>query len=94
MGNLLWSPDGNLVALTLAIEPCGGEYGISKTIWAESSTILLIDAMTLETKTFLEEDPRLFVTWEWIEDGEITLQDGVEGALWKMDISNGGLAKE
>jgi hypothetical protein len=92
-GNILWSPDGNALALTLAINPCTGEYGISKTVWAESTSILWVDAETLQQKILVEEDRRWFITWEWTEPGKITITDGQENSIWHLDVNTGGISR-
>ena len=92
-GNILWSPDGTAVALTLAINPCTGEYGVSKTVWAESTTILLMDVETLQQKVLVNEDSRWFVTWEWNEPERITIADGEENSLWQLDVNTGEITR-
>jgi len=93
-GNLLWSPDSKSLALTLAINPCTGVYGISKTVWAESTTILWVDAKTLQQKVLVKEDPRLFVTTEWNEPDTITVIDGKENSLWYLNVNTGEVLKK
>lgn len=92
-GNILWSPDGNALSLTLAINPCTGEYGVSKTVWAESTTILWVDSETLQQEVLVEEDPRWFITWEWIEPGKITITDGQENSVWHLDVNTGEITR-
>jgi hypothetical protein len=94
IGNILWSPDGNALVLTLAINPCTGVYGLSKTVWAESTTILWVDAETLQQKVLVKEDPRLFITWEWNEPEKITIVDGEESALWHLDVNTGEITRK
>ncbi len=93
-GNILWSPDGTSLALTLAINPCTGVYGVSKTVWAESTTILWVDAKTFQQKVLVKEDPRLFITWEWNKPGKITITDGEENSLWYLDVNTGEITRE
>jgi hypothetical protein len=92
-GNILWAPDGESFVLTLAINPCTGEYGRSKTVWAESTTILLIDAKTLQQKILIKEDPRLFITWEWNELNKIVITDGEENSIWHLDANTGEVTR-
>jgi hypothetical protein len=84
-GNIVWAPDGRALALTLAILPCAGDHRASKTVWAESTTILLLDTATLQPKILLREDPRLFITLEWNEPNKIVITDGEENSLWHLD---------
>jgi hypothetical protein len=93
-GNILWSPDGSALILTLAINPCKGEYGLSKTVWAESTTILWVNAETLQQKVLVSEDPRLFITLEWNNPEKITLVDGEENSLWFLDVNTGEITRE
>lgn len=92
-GNLIWSPDGAFLALTLAIHPCEGEYGVSKTVWAQSTSIIQVNAATLEQKVLVQEDPRLFITWEWNESGTITTVDGKENSIWHLDVDTGEITR-
>jgi hypothetical protein len=93
-GDIRWSPDGKSLALTLAINPCTGEYGASKTVWAKSTTILWVDVETLQQKILINEDPRLFIIWEWNEPEKITIVDGEENFLWYLDVSSKEITKE
>lgn len=92
-GNILWSPDGEAFVLTLAIHPCAGEHRNSKTVWAESTTILWVDANTLQQKVLVDEDPRLFITLEWNEPNKIGITDGEENSLWHLDVNTGEIAR-
>jgi hypothetical protein len=92
-GNIVWSPDGESFALTLAIQPCAGEHSLSQTVWAESTTILAVDATTLEQKTLIQEDSRLFITLEWNEPNKIGIADGEEGSLWHLDVNTGEITR-
>lgn len=94
VGSILWSPDGKSLALTLAINPCMGIADPSKTVWAESTSILLVDAKTLQQKVLVKEDPRLFTIWEWKEPGKITITDGKENALWYSNVNSGEITRE
>ena len=93
-GNLVWSPDGASLALTLAIHPCTGPYGVSKTVWAESTTVIQVDVETFEQRILVEEDPRLFITWEWNEPGKITVVDGEQNSVWQLDGDTGEITRK
>ncbi|HUE98718.1 MAG TPA: hypothetical protein VMN99_05660 [Anaerolineales bacterium] len=93
-GNIVWSPDGRSLALTLAINPCtGGGYGVSETVWSESTTILWVDAETLQQKILIEEDARLFITVEWNELNKIVITDGEENSIWHLDVNTGEITR-
>jgi hypothetical protein len=92
-GNISWSPDGISLALTLAINPCTGDFVDSKTVYAESTTILLVDAVTLEQRVLVEEDPRLFITHEWEEPEYITITDGMENSIWRLVVDTGEIIR-
>ncbi len=86
-GNIFWSPKGNMLALTLAIQPCTGEspeFGI----YAKSTSIIIIDPSTLEVMTILKEDPRRLVTSAWNEDELIDLKDP-KGKSWVLNLRTG-----
>lgn len=93
-GNILWSPDGKAVALTLAINPCTGPYGVSKTVWADSTTILLVDVETLQQTVLVKEDPRWFITWEWNEPERIIVVGGQEDGVWYLNINTREITRE
>ena len=93
VGNILWSPDGSALALTLAIDPCAGSHALSKTVWSESTTILWIDTKSLQQRILVQEDPRLFVTVEWNEPQRIVITDGEENSLWHLDVTTGEITR-
>lgn len=88
-GNIVWSPDGSVLVLTLAIHPCTGPYGVSKTVWAESTSLVWVDANTLQQRVLIEEDPRLFIPVEWDKPEQIVITDGEENSLWYLDVKTG-----
>jgi hypothetical protein len=80
-GHIVWSPDGAALALTLALEPCS-------TNWAAAVAVLRVQVETLEQRTLIQEDERLFVTTQWPEPDQVLLQDEV-GNSWWMDADTG-----
>ena len=93
-GHLLWSPDGKAFAFTLAIDPCSGTFDEGRSFWAESTSILWMDAETLGRRTLLEEDPRLLVIHEWKENDVVTLMGEDENDLWEMDVETGEIVNK
>jgi hypothetical protein len=77
-GQIVWSPDGAALALTLAIHPCS--FG-----WAESVSVVLVEVTTLKQTTLIHEDKRLFTTAEWSAPDRILLKDD-DGNSWWMDL--------
>ena len=92
-GNIVWSPDAKSFALTLATNPCTGEYGVSRTVWAESTTILWVGAETLDQKDLIQEDPRLFATVEWNAPNKVVIMDGLVSSVWQLDIESGEITR-
>ena len=80
-GNVVWSPDGNSLVLTIANNPCS-------TGWAQSTSIVQINLTTLEARPLLENDSRLLVMAEWPEPSTIVLQDQ-NGQQVKMNAATG-----
>jgi Tol biopolymer transport system component len=80
-GVMVWSPDGNAIAMTVANKPClpGWTQGI-----------LLLDVDTLTPTVILEPDERLLQTNDWPETGKIILEDR-EHALYWLETSSGEL---
>jgi hypothetical protein len=80
-GHVVWSPDGAALMLTLALQPCS-------TNWAASVSVLRVKVETLEQRTLVQEDERLFVTAQWPAPDAVLLQDEA-GNLWWMDANTG-----
>lgn len=86
-GNIVWSPNGQLLALTLANRPCAGDYTGSG-IFAQSTSILIVDIATLEVRKITDGDKRRLVTVKWFEADKIELEDPI-GISWILDAING-----
>jgi hypothetical protein len=84
-GHVVWSPDGAALALTLALRPCS-------TNWAVSVSVLRVEVETLEQRTLVQEDERLFVTAQWPTPDEVLLQDEA-GNSWRMDANTGQIGE-
>jgi len=80
-GHIVWSPDGTALVLTLAIRTCS-------TNWAESVSVVRVEAATLKQATLIREDERLFTTVEWPTPDKVLLKDDGE-RLWWMDAGTG-----
>lgn len=86
-GNITWSPSGDSIAITLAFKPCSVGYnGVG--LFAESSSILVIDPSTAEVKTLVKEDRRRLTTVAWYDSEQIELKDGNEKS-WVLNIQTG-----
>ena len=80
-GNVVWSPDGDSLILTIANAPCSDG-------WARSTSIVQANLATLEAKSLLEDDSRLLLTTDWPEPSTIVLQDQ-NGKQVKMNAETG-----
>jgi len=78
-GALVWSPDGIMLALTGAENPC--QAG-----WAH--TIVVVDTSDLTPRTLNLPDERLLNTNDWQEAGKILLED-FDRNLWWLDVESG-----
>jgi Tol biopolymer transport system component len=77
--HLLWSPNGNLLVLTIDIDVCGPGW---------STAIVQVDVATLSQTVLLHEDEKLLYTIEWLEANRILLwEEG--GHLWWLDTTTG-----
>jgi hypothetical protein len=85
-GHIVWSPDGAALALTLALKPCS-------TNWAAAVAVMRVDVETLETRTLIQEDERLFITAQWPEPDQVLLQDKA-GNSWWMDANTGQVGEQ
>jgi Tol biopolymer transport system component len=90
-GNIVWSPEGDMLALTLAIQPCTGGYPGSG-VYSKSTSILIINTSTLEVRTVVEEDDRRLVTSAWNEVGQVELKDP-EGNPWILNVRTGQISQ-
>jgi Tol biopolymer transport system component len=86
-GYIVWSPDNEMLALTLAIQPCTGNYS-GTGIYAKTTSILTIDTSTLEVRTLVEKDNRRLVTMGWAEADNIELED-FQKSPWLLDARTG-----
>jgi len=81
---IIWSPDGKALALTVAIGACDVvEDG-------ESTSILLVDAVSLAVKPIVLEDKRYLVAGEWVGNDRLLLRDPQRN-IWSWDRESGEL---
>lgn len=86
-GQVIWSPDGREVALTVA-DDGGGSDSPCATAQSATHTILRVDADTLEVRLRLAHEPRRLVTQSWSQLGLIKLTDP-ETKAWLLDPQTG-----
>jgi hypothetical protein len=78
-GAMVWSPDGAMLALTGAKQPCQAGW---------THAIMVIEPSDLTPQTLLPLDERLFITREWPETGKILLED-IDRDLFWLDVDSG-----
>lgn len=78
VGNIVWSPDGRRLLLTVAHNPCFLD-------WSHST--LLVD-LDLTVFTLIDHDPRQFTIEAWAKPETARLVDK-DGALWELDVASG-----
>lgn len=83
-GNILWSPDGQALMLTLAANPCDPAN------WVQS--IARVDLAALSSTSLIRDDKRLLTTTEWSEANKVLLTDK-DGNLWTMEATTGKLTR-
>ncbi len=86
-GQVIWSPDGREVALTVADDSSGSSSPCTSE-QAATHTILRMDADTLEVRLRLAHDPRRLVTQSWSQLGLIKLTDP-KAIAWLLDPQTG-----
>ena len=83
MGRIVWSPDGEALMLTVAIDACGPpEEG--------THTIVRVDAETLSQTTIIPQDDRLFTTEAWPRADRVLLKDQ-DGKTWWLEPEAGAM---
>jgi Tol biopolymer transport system component len=82
-GNLVWSPDGDSLLLTMVHDPCGSD-------WRHS--IVRIDSSDLTAETLIDQDERLFTIREWSEADTALLTDNA-GDTWQLNILTGDITQ-
>lgn len=86
-GNIFWAPDGKSLTLTIANQPCIGEYSGSGP-YADTTSILVIDTVKLKAATMSGADALRKVTSAWKVADQIEMRDP-EGKVWVLDPGTG-----
>jgi Tol biopolymer transport system component len=84
--NLIWSPDGKELVYTFMVNFCG----LSPE--DESTSIVAVNASTLKQSTLIQEDKRQLQSTQWLNNGNVLLQDG-SGKAWWMNPTTGALTE-
>jgi len=82
MSGLQWSPNGQHLLLTQAVNPCSPEM---------ETAIVRIDINDLLATTILKPDGRNFTLLEWVRDDKVRLLDEA-GHVWFQDVFSAELA--
>jgi hypothetical protein len=80
MGAFVWSPDSSAIAFVVAHNPCSGG-------WAESTSIYVLDAQTLELTLHLQHDDRLLMPAAW-PDAQALILENQEGEKFIFDLES------
>ncbi len=83
VGHVVWSPDGEVLMLTVAINACGPPEG-------RSHSLVRVDAETLSQTTVIVQDNRLFTTEAWPKADWVSLEDR-DVKTWWLDPETGNL---
>lgn len=83
-GAIVWSPDGSQLALSVAHDPCSGN-------WTHS--IIQVDVAAMTAVSLLEKDDRRFVTTAWLEPQTLRLVDG-QNSGWLFHLASAELEPE
>lgn len=83
IGNIVWSPDSSVIALTVAHMPCSLQ---------QTHSIVRIEAATNRSSVLLKSDPRQLTILEWQTPPQLMLVDR-ENQRWTMDAITGELER-
>jgi len=84
VAQIIWSPDGKSLAITLSI----GAYDVVED--GEFTSILLVDTVSLAVKPIVLEDKRYLVAGEWVGNDRLLLRDPQRN-IWSWDRESGEL---
>lgn len=82
-GNIVWSPDGQSVLVTIAYNPCVTDQ------WTQS--IVRVDLAPVLQNILVDRDERLLETVSWSEPARAHLRDGAGKDYW-LDTRTGGMS--
>jgi hypothetical protein len=80
-GDIVWSPDGHALMLTVDHSGCGPPENTAR-------SIVRVDVSSLEQQTLIDHGDRLFRTQSWPELDRILLSEQ-DGSSWWMDAATG-----
>jgi hypothetical protein len=80
-GNVVWSPDGNALMLTIDHSGCGPPENTAR-------SIVRVDVASLAQQTLIDHGDRLFRTDSWPEKDRVLLTE-LDGGTWWMDAATG-----
>jgi hypothetical protein len=84
LGHIVWSPDGEALMLTVAIDACGPQED-------RTHAVIRVDAGTLSQTTVVPDSDRLFITEVWPEPDRALLKDE-NGETWWLNPETGDIA--
>lgn len=84
-GNIAWSPDGSQLLVTIAYSPCQPDA------WTQST--LLVNVETLQYRTLIDRDARLFTTETWLSGSRVRLRDAADEP-WLLNLETGAIVQE
>lgn len=86
-GDLFWSPDGKLLALTLANKPCPN-FQLDAVPYTDTTSILVVDTATFTVRTLIGADAERKVTSGWKTVDQIKLKDPAGNLAARILLSN------
>ncbi len=89
VGEIAWSPDGSQLTYTIAHNPCMGG-------WTESTSIVLVDAGTvdedrIEETVLVEQNEQRWTSDGWVDDETIRLLNNMGGTYATLNVNTGTL---
>ncbi|MEN6571709.1 MAG: hypothetical protein ABFD24_07700 [Anaerolineaceae bacterium] len=85
-GDLFWSPDGSMLVLTVAYNPCP-LYSIDKPPYTDTTTIRIVDTRTFDIRTIIGRDAERKVSTGWLDNNTVELTDP-NGKTYLYELSS------